>query len=300
MSALLALAMLAAATGETAPDWSRLPPGQKMISALEQVRSAGLVNLRCEVKADGSTTNCRVESEAPAGAGLGKVALQMAKSFHFTPKMIDGKPVDGGEVVIPIRIQSMAEPPPRVWLNLPTPEQLATVWPAGASATEGRVVLSCTVSHEGLTSDCRVQTETPPGAGFGEAALKLAPGFRFQPIGKKAIAAPVASIPVEFKPPAAAPTLIQNPVWVRFPSGEEMAKVYPRALRGMGVARLRCGVRGDGRLGACHILEESPPDAGLADAVLKLVPLFKLKATTRDGRPVAGGVVDVPVRFVLP
>lgn len=38
----------------------------------------------------------------------------------------------------------------------------------------GEVVLNCAVSPRGQLADCRIESETPPGRGFGEAALQSA------------------------------------------------------------------------------------------------------------------------------
>jgi protein TonB len=40
----------------------------------------------------------------------------------------------------------------------------------------------CEVTKEGRAANCQVQSETPPGVGFGAAALAVATDFRFKPM----------------------------------------------------------------------------------------------------------------------
>jgi hypothetical protein len=42
----------------------------------------------------------------------------------------------------------------------------------------GFALIECAVDDEGWLEDCLIVTEEPMGQGFGEAAMKMAPGFR--------------------------------------------------------------------------------------------------------------------------
>ena len=66
------------------------------------------------------------------------------------------------------------------WVARPSGQDLAAVYPRAAKRARlgGRATLACTVTAQGVLVDCTAKDETPPGAGFGEAALKLAPKFR--------------------------------------------------------------------------------------------------------------------------
>lgn len=82
----------------------------------------------------------------------------------------------------------VADPAPPVivrpkWISRPTPDQVSRAYPARALEREqqGRAVLQCTVTAAGQVTGCRVAGETPAGAGFGAAALKLARYFRMSP-----------------------------------------------------------------------------------------------------------------------
>jgi protein TonB len=61
------------------------------------------------------------------------------------------------------------------WSRRPTVEDLVAAYPAEAvrAKVEGDVVLHCQVTASGELADCTVLRETPEGAGFGAAALKL-------------------------------------------------------------------------------------------------------------------------------
>lgn len=97
--------------------------------------------------------------------------------------------------------------------------------------------------------------------------------------------------------------IFPNPVWMRKPDGENLARVYPfvamqRNLSG--AATMECSVNSDGTLAGCKVVAESPAGAGFGDATLRLAKYFQMKSTTADGKPVAGGTVRIPIRFSVP
>ncbi|MGH6911666.1 MAG: energy transducer TonB, partial [Phenylobacterium sp.] len=95
----------------------------------------------------------------------------------------------------------------------------------------------------------------------------------------------------------------QAPYWLRKPSGDDIAAVYPReaALRGLdGAGAIQCEVGPQGSMTSCVIVEESPAGYGFGLAALKLSTRFKLKPMERDGVPVSGGTIKIPIRFRLP
>lgn len=80
------------------------------------------------------------------------------------------------------------QPPSRLivdpkWLSQPSAAEMSRFYPAQAidQGVTGTVTLMCGVVSSGKLVDCRVITETPAGARFGDAALKLAAFFRMTP-----------------------------------------------------------------------------------------------------------------------
>jgi hypothetical protein len=87
--------------------------------------------------------------------------------------------------------------------------------------------------------------------------------------------------------------------WARMPTGVDLARVFPRKAiksnRLVGSASVECAVSQHGKLRNCTVVQEEPSGFGYGEAVLKLVPLFTLKASER---PLVGNrTVVMPVTF---
>lgn len=95
---------------------------------------------------------------------------------------------------------------------------------------------------------------------------------------------------------------ISRPDWVRLPTEDEMVAAYPqRALREevAGATVLRCRVAAEGVLSDCEVASEEPAGMGFGAASLSLAPLFRMKPFTREGQPVEGGTVRIPLHWSL-
>ncbi|MDP1738199.1 MAG: TonB family protein [Caulobacter sp.] len=65
----------------------------------------------------------------------------------------------------------------------PSAQDMVDAYPSRAlrDGVRGRVVIACRLTADGRLAACTVAEETPPGLGFGAAALKMAPHFRWAP-----------------------------------------------------------------------------------------------------------------------
>ncbi|HUO11701.1 MAG TPA: energy transducer TonB [Caulobacteraceae bacterium] len=90
----------------TNPDWVRLPDARDMANYYPQIARligiGGRAVLHCTVAVDGGLADCRAIKEMPVGMGFGDAAIAMTGKFQMHPATVDGQPVAGGEINIPI------------------------------------------------------------------------------------------------------------------------------------------------------------------------------------------------------
>jgi TonB family protein len=197
------------------------------------------------------------------------------------------------------------------WLKRPTPEQIRSVWPIRAirRGVSGKAEISCRVNVHGLTEDCQVISETPPGEGFGAAALMLTPQFVFKPAIVHGEPTPSqVRFPVNFvtQGPVPGPNLgsvamIGRPVWIAAPTFADVGAVYPgRAGGTSGYVSFRCELKKTGELKNCDLIREEPAGKGFADAGRKLLPRFRTVVTPAMQATHDAMQVDVPIRLIDP
>jgi periplasmic protein TonB len=80
----------------------------------------------------------------------------------------------------PVQPKEIREP---TWLSQPTAAEMERYYPQGAidRGLSGMAALQCVVTASGDLRGCRIAAETPAGAGFGKAALKLSAFFHMSP-----------------------------------------------------------------------------------------------------------------------
>jgi protein TonB len=97
--------------------------------------------------------------------------------------------------------------------------------------------------------------------------------------------------------------VITQPDWLRKPTAEDMARYYPDRAQRMNIegrATISCTVTAQGTLTSCSVAEEEPAEGGFGDAAMRMSKLFKMRPMTKDGSPVSGGTVRIPIAFRLP
>lgn len=93
----------------TQPNWLRQPNADQLTrfypaQALDQ-EIQGRAVIRCRVTVSGTLTSCVILSEKPPGYGFGRAALALSVYFRMTPRTEDGRPVEGGQVDVPINFR---------------------------------------------------------------------------------------------------------------------------------------------------------------------------------------------------
>ena len=298
----------------TDPIWVRQAgPGELDRFYPKGAHSTGGASISCAVTAEGRLINCVVLSEYPSGKGFGDALVKATQLFQLAPKARDGRPVAGRFFVVSSHFDYRGATPPH-WIRPPSEAEFQEVWPEQARGLAGEVELKCFVTDKGDAKTCTVQRESPPGKGFGAAALKLQP--------KLALAAGTfdghptnsyAELIIPFPLPKPRQTgvanfgdgrlALQNAPWAATPSPADMAAAWPKqapADLAQGKAWLRCGFSPQGALVSCSAVNEDPAGEGLGAAALSLAGRFRLLDGAADPQALPDTKVTLPFTFTNP
>lgn len=124
--------------------------------------------------------------------------------------------------------------------------------------------------------------------------------YRFKLVARIAPPPPPQQLSRVVPPPAA--DIITQPEWVRRPNSETVSRFYPSQAMQRGIegsTRLSCRVNVSGRLVGCIVLSETPSGYGFGAAAIRLVSTLRMRPMLRNGEPVDGGMVTIPIQWRL-
>ena len=159
-------------------------PAQALAEGLD-----GSATIKCQRDQHSAYVGCQIVSEHPADQGFGAAAVALAT--HVPPRETLTLTPEDMALELPFHFTFKAKPTsvrpdlfhqpisnPR-WLTIPGPDDMAAAYPrfAAKSGLEGRTVMTCRADEKGRMTACQIDSESPAGAGFGEAALKVSRDF---------------------------------------------------------------------------------------------------------------------------
>lgn len=208
------------------PQWGQAPTYAQTAAVYPEKAAAegigGSATVYCTLTDERRLKSCKTLSETPRGYGFAKAARSLSEEFELapTPGAVDLRGVETQYMVT--FSPEMLDPEKQVigkpqWTQLPSAGAVVGGYPAEARTkgiSAARVLMDCSVGAGGTVQDCRVTSEEPAEAGFGEAALALAPHFRLSVWTEEGLPTVGGRItlPIRYQlPPEAAETAAQPP-----------------------------------------------------------------------------------------
>jgi len=299
------------------PNWRRLPSTEDMEAvfpeeAQRQGRS-GKAILDCLVGTNGALGACRLLSEDPPGLGFGSAALALTPSFLMSPMSVDGQPVDGGSVRIPIlftlsggsqiverRVHRLYRS--LAWVRQPRRADVAAAYLAETGARPGgedaTLVLRCTLDSQGELYDCNIVNSTPSRR-FAGTAERLSHLFRAR-LDPRTGPRRQDMVDITFHLRPGAPTdadLAALPplktvemTLLRGPTETDL--ILPEAARkaalAKGWAEVECTVAEMGQLGDCAGVSEQAPGLDLGITAARAATRVQIATWNGLGDPTPG------------
>jgi TonB family protein len=308
VAACTAAASMLGAAKPAAPQrafWEEEPTRADLAAASAAARGSnsigGRAAMRCRVAAEGRLADCRLISETPSAAGYGAALLSLAPKYRRPAQ-------EPAEVVV--TQDWFPFDTPGDWKRKPSAGDLMAVWPVAAAkrGLGGAATIDCVATVQGTLTDCVVVTESPPGAGFGQAAVALTPQFLMKPATLAGKPTPsTVRIPINFKTDgpidlfASRRVAPPNLAWAEAPSYADVAAAYPKKARAAklgGKATVACDMTSEGRLTNCQSVTSEPRGMGFDNAALGLAKQFRFNVRTDEERA-AARQLEVHVPFVF-
>jgi hypothetical protein len=90
----------------TNPDWIKKPDGNDVGRFYPELASmlelSGHARINCTVTDLGALSDCSTLAETPTGFGFGQAGIQMSTLFRMKPRTLDGVPVGGARIIVPL------------------------------------------------------------------------------------------------------------------------------------------------------------------------------------------------------
>ena len=177
----------AIAAAQPTATWIEAPSAADVAAAYPAKAKAaevgGTVDLTCTINREGRPRSCAVLKETPGNYAFGAAARRLAEKMRVNETNLRGQ-----DVMVPmtfnpqvLKAEAVAITKP-AWAAMPSVEDFQATFPKTANGVNSvRVVLACTVMTLGALGACSVDSEDPPGQGYGQGALALATKFRVGP-----------------------------------------------------------------------------------------------------------------------
>jgi TonB family protein len=175
------------AAAQVTPTWAEAPSAADLAAAYPpKAKAAGIggtADMTCTVTREGRLRACVVIRETRGNYGFGTGARKLAALMRINELNLHDQ-----EVVVPVTFNPEVLKPGGLtitqpaWAAMPTPADFQATFPKTENGVNSvRVVLACTIEAGGALGGCAVDSETPPGQGYGQGALALASKFRVGP-----------------------------------------------------------------------------------------------------------------------